>query len=595
MDRLNRNLVKGFLHADGTKIVNGDGQEIILNGYGCGNWTNPEGFMVGAPTDIRLKGDIFAPRLLPPRRFDRRSTFDQVLRELCGTEYAKSFWPLWYRNHLGEADIRAMAQMGLNSVRLPINAVTLLAEEPGMVWDEDGFAMLDQVIDWCEKYRIYAILDLHAAPGGQSATACDGGLDNIPHLFIDDESWERALRIWERLAERYGDRWIVGGYDLLNEPVSLPNHRYCVPKLAAFYDEAIARIRKIDKVHMFTLEGSCFSRSNEIFDHDYDPECHNWCIHVHMYGASPEKKELYPYLLKGQALNVPVWIGEGASDPQSNAVFFQIAADYGIGFCLWCWKVANETDHSHGGMGPRGISYDLPGDWEAVRRYCAGGPKPSYERSRAIFDELLENIRYENCHGNEDYIRVTRRVPALDLPAVGYDNLPGDGRSFVGSWNYGNLLNYRLEDRTKLVWTPGIEEPRPGFDMYEDENIQPPFDPLKVLMLELGAGEYAVYTVREVKAGCGFSVTGRAVKSAGGRTVDSSGAEAAGGLQMNGQTMASAELEVWTDGVRLGTIVLGNALGRDQTRLTLPEGEEIHVKLRCVRGRVQLKMLHFYY
>lgn len=525
--------------------------------------------MVGAPTDIRLKGDIFAPRLLPPRRFDRRRTFDQVLRELCGTEYARSFWPVWYKNHLGEADIRAMAQLGLNSVRLPINAVTLLEEEPGMVWNEDGFAMLDQVIDWCEKYRIYAILDLHAAPGGQSATACDGGLDNIPHLFIDDESRERAMRIWERLAERYADRWIVGGYDLLNEPVSLPNHRYCVPKLAAFYDEAIARIRKIDRVHMFTLEGSCFSRSNEIFDHDFDPECHNWCIHVHMYGASPEKKELYPYLLKGLELNVPVWIGEGAAEPQSNAVFFQIAADYGIGFCLWCWKVAAETDHSHGGMGPRGISYDLPKDWESVRRYCASGPKPSYARSRAIFDELLENIRYENCHRNEDYIRVTRRVPDLDLPAAGYDNLPGDGRSFVGSWNYGNLLNYRLEDRTKLVWTPGIEEPRPGFDMYEDENIQPPFKPLDVLMLELAAGEYAVYTVREVKAGCGFSVTGRAVET--------------------------AELEVSADGVSVGTIVPGNELGRDQTRLTLPEGEEIHVKLRCVRGRVQLKMLHFYY
>ena len=43
-----------------------------------------------------------------------------------------------------------------------------------MVWNEDGFKMLDDVIDWCEEYGIYAILDLHAAPGGQSATACDG-------------------------------------------------------------------------------------------------------------------------------------------------------------------------------------------------------------------------------------------------------------------------------------------------------------------------------------------------------------------------------------------------------------------------------------
>jgi hypothetical protein len=84
------------------------------------------------------------------------------------------------------------------------------------------------------------------------------------------------------------------------------------------------------------------------------------------------------------------------------------------------------------------------------------------------------------------------------LPAVGYDNLPGDGKSYCGTWDHGNVLSYRLSDRTKLVVAPGEEEPRPGFDMYDDPNIQRPLDPLKTLMIELAAGEFAVYTVREV-------------------------------------------------------------------------------------------------
>lgn len=565
MTKFGRSLVKGFLHTDGTKIVNGDGQEIILQGYGCGNWTNPEGFMVGAPTNINLKGDIFSPNYIPPRRFDRRRTFNQVLQELCGTEYAKNFWPKWYRNHLAEVDIKAMAEVGLNSVRLPINAVTLLEEEPGMVWNEDGFKMLDDVIDWCEKYGIYAILDLHGAPGGQSATACDGGLDNYPHLFMDDESWDRALAIWERLAERYADRWIVGGYDVLNEPVSLPNHRYCVPKLAQFYDEAIARIRKYDKKHMFTLEGSCFSRSNEIFDHDYDPECHNWCIHVHMYGSSPEKKDLYPYLLKGLEYNVPVWIGEGGAAPNVNTVFYDIAADYGIGFNMWCWKTAME----HDGF-TMCVGYHLPKEWETVRTYCSGGPKPSYAKSVAIFDELLENLKYENCIHNKDWIRIARKIPELDLPAVGYDNMPGDGQSFVGSWNYGNLLNYRLEDRTKLVWTPGVEEPRPGFEMYEDENIQKPFQPLDVLMIELAREEFAVYTVREVKENCKLDIMGRGV-----------GEDAKVGIYFNDE--------------RAGEVLLGEKLEIYKTDVCLPVNEEVRVRLVVEEGCAQLKNLHFYY
>lgn len=63
-------------------------------------------------------------------------------------------------------------------------------------------------------------------------------------------------------------------------------------------------------------------------------------------------------------------------------------------------------------------------------------------------------------------------------------------------------MDYRLEDHTKLVLTPGIEEPRPGFDMYGDENIQSPINPLEALMLELNTGEYAIYTMHEMYDGC---------------------------------------------------------------------------------------------
>ncbi len=559
--------VKGFLHAQGTKIVNGDGEEIILAGYGAGNWTNPEGFMVGAPTSYRLIGDIFSPRTISPHRFDRRRTFDQVLRETCGTKYAAEFWPKWQRNHLAEIDIRTMAELGLNSVRLPINAAALLEEEPGLCWIEDGFRMLDDVLDWCETYRIYAILDLHAAPGGQSATCCDGGYDNYPHLFADDESWGRALAIWDRLSARYADRWIVGGYDLLNEPVSLPNHHDFVPKLARFYDEAIAVIRKNDKKHMFTLEGSCFSRSNQIFDHDFDPLCHNWCIHVHMYGFSPELRELYPYLLKARELNVPVWIGEGGSDEITNAAFYNIAADYGIGFNLWCWKTARETSNDDGHHAYNAVQYTLPKDWERIRTFCAGGPKPSYEASQKIFDELLEAIKYENCRHNKDFIRVTLRKPEQEIPAAAYDNLTPDGSRYMGRWDFSNLLNFRVEDHTKLVWMPGLEEPRPGFDMYPDEHVQPPFNPLTSLLLELQPGEDAYYSIRFVTAPTAVTVEGRG--------------------------LPEGAVQLYDGEMLLGEAPLGEALGVSQPLCILPPREEY--KLRIVaNGPVQLKSIRFH-
>ena len=44
-EKMARSLVHGYLHADGTRIVNGDGEEILLCGMGIGNWLVPEGYM----------------------------------------------------------------------------------------------------------------------------------------------------------------------------------------------------------------------------------------------------------------------------------------------------------------------------------------------------------------------------------------------------------------------------------------------------------------------------------------------------------------------------------------------------------------------
>ena len=47
------------------------------------------------------------------------------------------------------------------------------------------------------------------------------------------------MLVWEEFARRYADRWIIGGYDLINEPLSGPDCAYLIPQLAEFYDELI--------------------------------------------------------------------------------------------------------------------------------------------------------------------------------------------------------------------------------------------------------------------------------------------------------------------------------------------------------------------
>ncbi|MDO4283887.1 MAG: cellulase family glycosylhydrolase [Eubacteriales bacterium] len=502
----------GFVRTKGTQIVDGNGERLILRGYGHGDWMNPEPFMMGIPFSMDMKNQ---QGFRQPTRFDRARMVDYGLRQLCGSAYAESFWPRWMRAQLGEADIARMAQLGYNSVRLPLNAWHFMPEEPEISFREETFAILDEVLAWCEAHGVYAILDLHAAPGGQSGLGCDDGIDDRAQMFAEPESRERTIRLWEEIASRYVQREIIAGYDLLNEPLSGAGMAERCGELAAFYDELIPRIRRVDRNHMVMLEGSCFSMDLDIFDHDYDPETHNWCIATHFYGFSPQLRELYRFLWAGRQCGVPVWIGEGGTGPVENAVFYQIAEEFDMGYALWSWKGARQRDGYNLGV----VERPLPEGWDQIVAYIAeGGPRPSYARAQEIFDELIENSRLEHCTVDETIHRYNTRRAGIELPAAGYDQGRPGREAILGHWQLGNPFGYRTENPVKLTLRDGARIPLHKV-VFEDS--RPERKPLEELLLELTAGEYVEYTIREV---CRVSVTARAltdgaaiVLSAGGR------------------------------------------------------------------------------
>lgn len=483
--------IQGYLHTNGRKMVNEAGDEVILCGWGAGNWMNPEGYMVTGlngmygftPLENKFQNNI---------RFDRGRTMDAAIRELCGSDYADRFWPRWYRNYLGEEDIKAMAEAGYNSIRLPLDSRGFLYEEPGIHWNEDSFQMLDQVVDWCEKYDLYAILDLHAAPGGQSGVSCDNGIDNIPHLFMEPESWERTLILWEELAKRYKNRYAVGGYELLNEPISLPHWRYLSPKLRAFYEDAIERIRKYDKRHMIILQGPAFAHDMEFFDQPFDMECQNWCYSVHLHGFIPEPRTIYEYIEPSIRLNVPLWIGEGSGSKEAMAVFCEMMAHYHIGYNLFSWKFMAKDDMGRDGL----VWYEKPEGWNQIMDYISkGGPRPNYNESQRIFDDLLEMCKYEHCKKDESVHIYALRKQGVSIPAVGYD-LPENESRIQGNWHYGNVFGYRTEDHIKMPLRPGGRRP------YLFDGMREKPDPLAELLLELSQGMRVSYSVYHIDHKC---------------------------------------------------------------------------------------------
>ena len=118
-------MVNGFLHADGKKIVDGSGQEILLKGWGLGNWLLQEGYMW----------------LTGGQKFDRPRRIEQIVEELTGTEYAAEFWNRYRKNYVRREDILKMAQLSYNSVRIPFNYRLFMTDDAEIKWKDEGFGL----------------------------------------------------------------------------------------------------------------------------------------------------------------------------------------------------------------------------------------------------------------------------------------------------------------------------------------------------------------------------------------------------------------------------------------------------------------------
>lgn len=399
-EKRSRSRVCGFLRAEHGKIINEKGEEILLVGMGLGNWLLQEGYM------FRFGG-----------RYNRPRTIEQLVRDLCGTKYAEAFWERFRDNYITEDDVRAMAEAGFNSVRLPINWRVVMEDEPGILFKEDGFARIDRFLDLCEKYGLYVCLDLHGAPGGQTGSNIDDSIDDIPRLLMDksSDSREKTLALWCEFARRYRDRSIIGMYDLLNEPArteqpgtpKLPDLR---EPLKQFYRDCIKEIRKIDKRHMFSIESHYWASQANFFTEVFDE---NMCAHFHRYWCQPNITQYREFLDVREKLGIALYLGEtGENTNEWFSAMYPLGLSLDIGVNVWPWKKM-ETDSSP-------CSVKAPKGWDRIIAYTNGGDRPSYEEAQAIFDEYLENIRFANCKWLPRVIASITRSPGCAFRAVDY-------------------------------------------------------------------------------------------------------------------------------------------------------------------------------
>lgn len=222
-----------FIRTEGERFVY-KGKPLRLRGLGVGTWLCLEHFMMGLPTTEQCMRKAVAKAL--------------------GKPVGYRFFDAFQNAFLQEADFQIMKEHGVNFIRVPLNYRLFIDDNNPDFYREEGFTQLDRLFALCREYGIFAMPDLHAAPGAQNP---DWHADNAlgTPLFWDYRLFRRqAARLWGIIAARYTDEPCLLGYDLLNEPAMAK-----WPALNEFYSDAIAEIRAVDKNHVIVLEGDSFS------------------------------------------------------------------------------------------------------------------------------------------------------------------------------------------------------------------------------------------------------------------------------------------------------------------------------------------------
>lgn len=382
-----------YVYIEGENLIQPNGEKLRIKGTNLGNWMNPEGYMFGFT------------------KCNSGWMISEMLSELVGPDEAAAFWEQFKENYITEADIRFMAGQGVNTVRIPFNYKLFTLEDyMGMNDDGEGFRLIDRVMAWCQKYKIYVILDMHDCPGGQTGDNIDNSY-GYPWFFTSMKSQQLFFDIWERIAAHYKDNPSVLGYELMNEPIA-PYFGADVARfnnqLEELYKKAVAAIRRVDRNHIILLGGSQWNGNFEPFkDWTFDHKIMYTC---HRYGGSADQEAFQEIIDFRDKTGLPMYMGEtGHNSDQWQSNLCEMLTENNIGYTFWPYKKVDGSSF---------VAVERPAGWDSVIVRFAEADRstfkairearPDQSRARLVLKAYLRNILFENCKPQAGYIRSMR-------------------------------------------------------------------------------------------------------------------------------------------------------------------------------------------
>jgi hypothetical protein len=360
----------------GKDFIAPDGSVLHIKGISLGNWLMPEGYMFKFEV-AKSPRQIFAA-------FER----------LLGPERAAAFWGAFRDTYVGEDDIRFIKSVGFNTIRIPLHWDLFMTSDGAI--DGPGWALLDRVIGWAKATGLYVIVDLHAAPGGQTGINHDDG-PGYPLMFYVPRDRDLTVKLWQAIAQRYAGDPTILGYDLLNEPIA-PYHDIATlnPRLEPFYKRLTSAIRSVDPGRVAILAAGQWSSSFDMFGPPFAP---NLAYTYHSFWASTKRDSIQRHLNFSNRYNVPLFLGEtGELTDEWNAEFRKLHEEHGIGWSFWTYKNLDTPSTV--------VSIKRPEHWDEIAAYADGRTdvKPSDAVIERAMAQYLDGVHLSNATVRWSYL-----------------------------------------------------------------------------------------------------------------------------------------------------------------------------------------------
>jgi len=431
-----------FLHTDGKNIVDSDGNPVLLRGIGLGGWLVPEGYMLKTPG------------------YGSPSSIRQQIIDVVGEAGAEQFYERYMQNYVDEKDIAQIASWGFNSVRLPFHYNMFSPDDQPSNFSEEGFQIIDKALDWCKKYKLYLILDMHCAPGGQNAGNISDSDGIEARLWTNVDNQALTVAIWKAIAERYTNEEWIGGYDLINETATHFTSGNNAP-LRSLMMSISNTIRKVDKNHIVFIEGNWYATD---FNSLTPPWETNMVYSFHKYWSENNIESIQNYIKIHNQYSVPLWLGEFGenSNPWIDDCI-KLMEENNIGWCIWPHKKLSTT------AGP--VSAEIKPQYQKLLDYWDGrGSKPSTHEALNALMEMANSLALDRCKVNIDFIAaMTQKYdyqsePFKSLTIPGYINCVDYDIGDIGV-AYSDKDYQRTRWDANQPWNTGWEFRNDGVDI----------------------------------------------------------------------------------------------------------------------------------